>query len=288
MNYRHAFHAGNHCDVLKHTALAYVLARLTAKERPFFVLDTHGGRGRYDFLSAEAARSPEYESGIGRLFARANLPEALSAYVAAVADENPGGDLRWYPGSPVLTQAAMREGDRAIFCELHDGEADALESALGLDRRCAVRREDGYQVLKAALPPAERRGIVLIDPPFEQKNEFAALAQALRDFQKRWASGTAIAWYPIKGRAAVEAFRAETQALGAAKFLHAELTIASDEEGRLTGSGLFVINPSFGLADALARALGFAAPLLAAAPGGGFAVSSAEAGETVFDAAAAL
>lgn len=285
MNYRHAFHAGNHCDVLKHAALVHALARLAAKDKPFFVLDSHGGRGRYDFSSAEAARSPEFEAGIGRIYGRPDLPPALEAYVAAVREENPGGDLRWYPGSPALTQAAMRPGDRAIFCELHPQEADALETALGEDPRCVVCREDGYQILKAALPPAERRGLVLIDPPFEQKNEFEVLARALRDFQKRWASGTAIVWYPVKSRAAVEAFRAEAEAAGAAKFLHAELSIAGDVEGRLTGSALFVVNPPFGLAEALGAALGYAAPILAAAPGAGFAVVAQEGEREIYRAA---
>ncbi|MEK7266050.1 MAG: 23S rRNA (adenine(2030)-N(6))-methyltransferase RlmJ, partial [Pseudomonadota bacterium] len=196
MNYRHAFHAGNHCDVLKHAALTLALGLLTAKEKPFMVLDTHAGRGLYDLDSEAAARSGEHLGGIARIFEDGDAPEALSPYFDAVRRQNPFGGLRWYPGSPAIVRDALRPGDSAKFCELHPDEREALEAAIDGDRQVRIYDRDGYQAVRAFLPPPERRGLVLIDPPFEAPGEFERLAGALADGIERWASGVFMIWRP--------------------------------------------------------------------------------------------
>ncbi len=279
MNYRHAFHAGNHCDVLKHAALALVLERLQSKEKPFAVLDTHAGRGLYDLSSEEAIRSGEFGAGIVRLIGDTGAPSSLQPYLRAVSACNPfGGDLRWYPGSPLIIQAALREGDSAKFCELHPAERQALESAIGKDARVKIFERDGYEAVRAFLPPKERRGLVLVDPPFEQPGEYARLAGVVADGVERWASGIFLIWRPIKDEAGHAGFLAAVERLGLKKTLVAELSVAPRRKDTLTGSGLFVINPPYGLAKALTELLPYLANRLAATPGGGWRIVEQEGG----------
>lgn len=282
MNYRHAFHAGNHCDVLKHAALALILDRLKAKEKPFAVLDTHAGRGLYDLDSPEALRSGEHLGGIRRIFDEPDPPAALLPYLAAVRRQNPFGGARWYPGSPCLIRDALRPGDSAKFCELHPEERAALDAAVGVDRRIRIYDRDGYQAVRAFLPPPERRGLVLIDPPFEKPGEYDRLAEAVADGVKRWASGVFMIWRPVKDETGHAAFLAAIRPLALAKTLNAELTIAPKSDGRLTGSAVFVINPPFGLRQSLAEALPYLAAKLATATGGWSLVES-EKGRAVHD-----
>lgn len=283
MNYRHAFHAGNHCDVLKHAALALALARLAAKEKPFMVLDTHAGRGLYDLESEAALRSGEHSGGIGRIFEDPAAPAALGPYFEAIRRQNPFGGLRWYPGSPAIVRDALRPGDSLTLCELHPEERAALEAAMESDRQVRIYDRDGYQAVRAFLPPAERRGLVLIDPPFEQPGEYERLAEAVADGVKRWANGIFMIWRPIKDKAGYNEFVRSVEGMAIEKTLAAELSVAPQTENRLTGSGLFFINPPFGLSDALAEILPYLARTLAIAPGGGWALRETEKGRVIRD-----
>lgn len=283
MNYRHAFHAGNHCDVLKHAALTLALGRLVAKDKPFSVLDTHAGRGLYDFESEAAARSGEHLGGIGRIFEDSDAPGALAAYFEAIRRQNPFGGLRWYPGSPTIVREALRPGDSAKLCELHPEERRALATAMEGDRRVRIFDRDGYQAVRAFLPPPERRGLVLIDPPFEAPGEFQRLAQAVADGVERWASGVFMIWRPIKDDAGYAGFLRDVSGLAIGNTLTVELSVAPRTENRLTGSGLFIVNPPFGVADELAKLLPYLAAKLAAAPGGGWTLAETENGRTLRD-----
>lgn len=256
MNYRHAFHAGNHADALKHTALVVLLDYLKAKEKPFFVLDSHGGRGVYDLSAPEALRAGEFRHGVARLMDESALPPALSAYAAAVRALNPAGGLTRYPGSPLLIAAALRPGDRLVACELHPAEAEALEAALKPWRNARAAARDGYGALKALLPPPERRGLVLIDPPFEKSDEFEQLTAALTGAWRKWPGGVYLAWYPLKDRAAAERLHAAIRAAGVKDASFYELYVRAPEAAAgMAGSGLVAINAAFALDGPMRAAL---------------------------------
>lgn len=270
MNYRHGYHAGNFADVLKHAALCELLRLLLSKDKKLFVLDTHAGAGGYDLGGEQAARTGEAGAGIGRLAAapRTGMPGAVVRYLAAVAayDRKFGppaaGGPRHYPGSPRLVRAALRPGDRFVACELHPGDSLALKREFAGDRAVEVRQADGYQALKAVLPPPERRGLVLIDPPFEAAEEFERLSRAVRQGLRRFATGCYALWYPIKDEAAVAAFLGS---IAAPRLLTMTLRLGGAEEaGKLTACGLAVINPPWRFDEAMGEAL----PWIAAALGG--------------------
>ena len=255
MKYRHAFHAGNFADVMKHVALTAALLRLTDKDRPLFLLDTHAGRGRYEI----DARSGESAQGIGRL--EAAKPEAshpaLTRYLAIVRGMNPdSGALRAYPGSPLIAAALMRPTDRAAFCELLPGEADALRQEFRGDARIGVHCRDGFEALGALLPPQEKRGLALVDPPYEaQEDDLAQVADALAATVARWPQGVLMAWYPIKQGAIAARLHRRLEAAGVRRILVAELCIHPDDSrAGLNGSGLVTINPPWRLEEDL-RAL---------------------------------
>lgn len=272
MNYRHAYHAGNFADVVKHAALALLLERLKAKEAPFCVIDTHAGLGRYDLSSAEAQKTGEFRDGVLRLLESdaTALPPELAPYLAVVRGMNKGGGLRWYPGSPRVALDLMRPHDRLMLLELHPEDARTLAALFAGDARVSVHNADGYMGLKAFLPPKPRRGLVLVDPPFERKDEFARLTRGLRQAHRRWATGQYVLWYPIKARAPVEAFHAELKAAGIARILIAELLLrpATDPEC-LNGCGLVLVNPPWRMDAALAALLPKLAELFGAARGAG-------------------
>lgn len=267
MNYRHGYHAGNFADVLKHTALSELLHLLLSKDKKLFVLDTHAGTGGYDLAGKLAERTGEGAAGIVRLAATPNAgrPAAVVRYLAAVAAYDrkfgpSGGGLRRYPGSPRLIRAVLRPGDRFIACELHAEDALALRREFAGDRAVEVRQEDGYKVLKAMLPPPERRGLVLIDPPFEATDEFERLSRAVRQGLRRFATGCYAIWYPIKDEAAAAAFVAT---LEAPKHLVMELRVPGEAGAtRLTACGLAVINPPWRFEEAMAEALPWIASVL--------------------------
>ena len=267
MNYRHAYHAGNFAEVVKHAILARVVAHLREKPAAFRILDTHAGAGLTDLAGPEASRTGEWRDGIGRLRAAsldARVRALLAPYLEAIEACNPGGRLVAYPGSPVLVRSWLRSQDRLLACELEPGAATALARNLRGDARVKVVTIDGWTALGAYLPPKERRGAVLIDPPFEQPNEFARLADGLARAHRKWATGTYLAWYPIKDRRDSEAFTRRLARSGIPKMLHAELMVAPERAAeRLAGTGLVVINPPWALEAELAVLL----PALAAALG---------------------
>ena len=239
MNYRHAFHAGNHADVFKHAALSFVLEWLRQKPAPFAVLDTHAGIGVYDLTSEGARRTGEFEDGVGRVFA----PGLASApgYAALLREMNPDG-LATYPGSPEIVRRYLRAEDRLIACELHPEDAAALKRRYRGDGRVFVHHRDGYEAIGALLPPKERRGLVLIDPPFERKDEGARLADALAAALRRWPNGTLMAWYPIKDGLIGAAL---ARAAGEARFpkaLRAEFSPYPRDNVTLSGGGLIIVN----------------------------------------------
>jgi len=265
MNYRHGYHAGNYADVLKHLVLVELLRLLTAKDKKLFVLDTHSGAGGYDLGAGPAARTREAEAGIQRLMAmpRAGMPAAVARYLAAVAayDRKFGRSegLRHYPGSPRLVRAALRPGDRFVACELHPQEALALKREFAGDRAVDVRQADGYHALKALLPPVERRGLVMIDPPFEKTDEFETLSRGLKHALRRFATGCYAIWYPIKDEDAVAAFKAQLAGL---KTLILEVRLTTAADGKLGDCGMAVINPPWTFQESMAEALPWvAAPL---------------------------
>jgi 23S rRNA (adenine2030-N6)-methyltransferase len=281
MNYRHAFHAGNFADVLKHAALAFCLRRLAAKEKAFAALDTHAGVGWYDLEREAARRSPEWRDGIGRLW-DGSPPEPahalLGPYLDAMRAFNAGGALRRYPGSPALLAELARPRDAIALCELHPDDARTLALRFETDPRVRVETCDGYGALKALLPPKERRGLVLVDPPFEEKDEWDRLAKGLRDGLTRWSTGTFIVWRPLKDGDAAERFDAglanwliEERATPPERLLRADLSVRRPApDGPLAGAGIVVVNPPFGLEPALAAALPWLAEQLAQGEGGGW------------------
>jgi len=268
MNYRHAFHAGNFADVFKHTILLELIDALEAKPSAFCYVDTHAGRGRYDLRSDEALKTGEAAEGVQRLLAATALPDALQRYVLQVRafDAGHGDDLQQYPGSPLLAQARMREQDRAILCELQADEAAALKSGLRGDTRFAIHQRDGYTALKALLPPPQKRGLVLIDPPFEaQAAEFDTIAAALADAFKRWPNAIYAIWYPIKLRETLLPFYRwlHTHA-GEADVLAAEILLQPPNSPlRLSGCGMVLINPPYQFDQRLQSWLPAAQELLA-------------------------
>ncbi len=273
MNYRHIYHAGNFADVVKHATLALLIERLKAKDTPFCVLDTHAGIGRYDLSAPEAQKTGEFRAGVLRLLEaeRRRLPAELDPYLSVVRGLNKGKPgLRWYPGSPRLALDLMRPQDRLVLFELHPDDARTLGALFAGDRRVSVTNADGYIALKAVLPPKERRGLVLIDPPFERKDEFERLARGLRHAHRRWATGQYALWYPIKARAPVQAFHDTLRASGIARILAAELLLrpATDPE-QLNGCGLILVNPPWRMDATLKALLGKLAEFFAAARGGG-------------------
>lgn len=257
MNYRHAFHAGNAADVHKHAVLCLLLDRLRAKPAGFCVLDTHAGIGRYDLTAEAARRTSEAEGGIRRVLASAEPVPHLAPYLDAVRALNAGeATLRWYPGSPALARAFLRPQDRLVLAELHPEDAATLRRAFAGDPQAAVHHMDGWLALKAHLPPREKRGLVLIDPPFEAADEYDRLTQGLRLAHGRWPTGQVMAWYPVKDRAAVWRLHQALEDTGIPKILAAELTWADgDRTDRLNGSGLILVNPPWRTDTALAEML---------------------------------
>ena len=272
MNYRHAFHAGNFADVMKHATLALVIEHLKQKPTPFRVIDTHAGAGRYDLAADQASRTGEWRDGIGRLVGEeaAPLPEEvrtlLAPYLGALASLNPDGALRFYPGSPCLAASLMRPGDRLIANELHPEDRLELEQALARDRRAKVLGIDGWQALRALLPPRERRGVVLIDPPYEAPGELDRLFRGLEEAVARFATGIFLHWLPLKDAEAVRHFRTRLVAAGYDKRLWVELVV-SDDPLRLSGSGLVILNPPYKLEAQLGVLLPFLADRLARGTG---------------------
>ncbi len=255
MNYRHAYHAGNFADVIKHAVLCRVLVHLREKPAAFRVIDTHAGAGLYDLAGMEATKTGEWRDGIGRLMtAKLDAPvrALLAPYLDAIAACNPGSGLSVYPGSPALARALLRRQDRLIACELEPHAARALAHTLRGDTRAKAIAIDGWTALAAYVPPKERRGLVLIDPPFEQPDEYSLLVQGLASAHRKWTGGIFLLWYPIKDAAEVTAFIRKLKRLDIAKLLRLELIFRPPGlQTGLRGSGVILVNPPWKLPDEL-------------------------------------
>ncbi|TIN32711.1 23S rRNA (adenine(2030)-N(6))-methyltransferase RlmJ [Mesorhizobium sp.] len=251
MNYRHAYHAGNFADVVKHAVLSRLVEHLKQKDKAFRAIDTHAGIGRYDLASVEAGKTGEWQGGIGRVSEAALEPRTaalLQPYLEAVRLENPDGGLRRYPGSPLIVRHLLRKQDRLTAIELHSEDAARLKAVFAGDIQTRVIELDGWLALGAHLPPKEKRGLVLVDPPFEEEGEFQRLVENLRRAHRRWPGGIYALWYPIKDRKAVAAFRAALKETGIPKLLDIGFEIRpASSEPSLDGSGLVVVNPPFTL-----------------------------------------
>lgn len=282
MNYRHQFHAGNFADVMKHALLVRLIQARQQKDRGFLYLDTHAGRGGYDLARAETGdtnpRRPEWPDGIGRLWHEAAPSPELAGYLGLVREYdrqrgNLGGSLRFYPGSPWIAGRLARAQDRLVFCERHPAECAALRLAVGSGPRITIQESDGYAALKAFLPPPERRALVLIDPPFENQDEYAKIAMALGEALRRAPTGVFAIWYPLTERARADDFLGSLVALRPPPTLVAELAISGTAEGlKMNGCGLVVINPPWRFDRAAGAVLGELAGRLAQARGGGVRV----------------
>ena len=268
MNYRHDFHAGNFADVFKHAILTRILLYLMRKPAAFRFIDTHAGSGRYDLDSAEAGRTQEWRGGIGRL-GLDTMDEAVRDLLAPYLDIVGAAAMGegFYPGSPALALALMRPVDRMLFCDLHPDALEALKTTVGRDRRAKVVAIDGYAGLNAFLPPVERRGLVLIDPPFEKDDEFERLADGLIAAWRKWRDGVFMAWHPIKSRRGVELL---VRRLGEAGVTALRLEFQIDDPGptrKLASNGLVIINPPFALEQEVACLLPALVRLLASGHG---------------------
>ncbi|MER8797643.1 23S rRNA (adenine(2030)-N(6))-methyltransferase RlmJ [Mesorhizobium sp. M0984] len=251
MNYRHAYHAGNFADVVKHVVLSRLIEYLKQKDKAFRVIDTHAGIARYDLSSTEAQKTGEWQGGIGRLVdAALDAPAAvlLAPYLEAVHSLNPEGGVKKYPGSPLIARHLMRKQDRLSAVELHPKDAARLKALFDGDFQTRVIELDGWLVLGAHLPPKEKRGLVLIDPPFEEEGEFDRLVDGLQRAHRRWPGGIYALWYPLKDRKAVAAFRAALKQTGIPKLLDIGFEIRpASAEPSLDGCGMVVVNPPFTL-----------------------------------------
>jgi 23S rRNA (adenine2030-N6)-methyltransferase len=277
MNYRHAFHAGNFADVVKHATLALLIERLKAKEAAFRVIETHAGPGLYDLAGDEAGRTGEWHNGIGRLAGRPLKPplaDLLAPYMATVAAANDGKQaLRLYPGSPWLIRHLLRKQDRLTAVELHPEDASALGQLFAGDWQVRVVELDGWLALGSFVPPKERRGLVLVDPPYEAPDEFPRLLDAFTKAHRRWPTGIYLLWYPVKDLEAAQALRDGLAASGIRRILRAELTIrARSTADRFNGSGMVICNPPWQFEAALRDLLAGLAPILADGAGGGVVI----------------
>ena len=253
--YRHLFHAGGFTDVFKHALLAQLVIALKGKVKPFLYLDTHAGIGRYDLNPPWAQKNREYQGGIAQIWTRAGAPAALAPYLDAVRAENPDGRLRRYPGSPVIARGLLRAHDRMALTELNKTDCAELAELFSGDRRVEVRLADGYEALKAFLPPRERRGIVFVDSSFDRAREFDRLRRGLTDAHRRFATGIHALWYPLMEPPAMEAFERSIVATRIRKILQLELSVRNaGRNGALGGCGMLVVNAPFGF-DATARSI---------------------------------
>jgi 23S rRNA (adenine2030-N6)-methyltransferase len=260
MNYRHIYHAGNFADVLKHAVLARLVRYMQKKDAGFRVLDTHAGIGLYDLSSEEAQKTGEWREGIGKIMEAELSPqvaELLEPYLTAIRELNPDGGMRYYPGSPKLSRMLFRPQDRLSAMELHPEDFQRLHRLFEGDHHARITELDGWLSLGAHLPPKEKRGIVLVDPPFEEGGEYERLVDGLAKAYRRFPGGTYCLWYPIKKGAPIKEFHEALQALDIPKTLCAELTVRSDRGmvTGLTGSGLIIVNPPYTLKDELHQLL---------------------------------
>ncbi len=297
-SYRHGFHAGNHADVLKHCVLTQLLGYLNQKEAPYMVIDTHAGAGLYQLDSDYATKSGESDEGVALLWGREDAPALVNEYLQVIRDMNPAGRLRHYPGSPFLSERLMRDQDRLRVFEMHPTDSKLLaENFRKLDAHAAangqrssargtrvqLQRADGFAGLKALLPPPSRRGLVLMDPSYEDKDDYRKVKVAIEDAQKRFATGTYAVWYPVLGRLESQQLPERLKRVAASDWLNVTLTVAgpSGEDKRLRSSGMFIINPPWTLEATLKDTMPWLSKVLAQDEGAGFAIQTGQAAKPV-------
>ncbi len=262
LSYRHSFHAGNHADVVKHIVQSLILSALQQKDKPFVYHDTHSGVGRYDLTHEWSEKTGEYKQGIARLWQQNQLPEELNSYIGAIKQLNNDGELRYYPGSPRIARAHLRTQDRMVLTELHPSDYPLLEQEFHRDRQVQIYKEDGFQRLKASLPPQERR------PPYELAHEYRDVVKAIATSYKRWATGIYAIWYPVVNRHDIDDMLEGLQGLGIRKILQIELGVSPDTNERgMTASGMIVINPPWKLESQMQTLLPWLQQAIAPATG---------------------
>jgi 23S rRNA (adenine2030-N6)-methyltransferase len=293
LSYRHAFHAGNHADVIKHVVTMQLLQYLGQKDTPYTYIDTHSGAGVYALDSAYAAKNAEFETGISRLWERKDMPAPLAEYVKLVKDLNPSGKMRYYPGSPYVADKTMRQEDRLRLFELHPSdskiladnfrklEAHAAEQGVRQTvrgKRVMIQRADGFTGLRALLPPPSRRGLVLIDPPYEDKGDYRRVKETLADALIRFATGTYAVWYPVLNRMESRQLPDQLKRLPANGWLNVTLSVCepSPDGFGLHSSGMFVINPPWTLEPMLKELMPYLVSVLGTDASAGFTLESGQ------------
>ena len=279
LSYRHAFHAGNHADVLKHFVLAELARYLGQKDAPFYYMDTHAGAGLYSLDIGYATKLAEYVDGIGRLWDRDNLPAPVADYVKLVREINPDGKLKAYPGSPWIAHQTLRDQDRLRLFELHPADAELLHANFRqFPRRVMVKCADGYAGIKALLPPPPRRALVLIDPSYEDKNDYRNVVTAVQDSLTRFATGVYMVWYPQLSRPESRQLPQKLQRLGGKNWLQVSLTVREpDSDGfGMHGSGLFIVNPPWMLRKTLQEVMPYLVGVLGQGAGAGFVLEGSD------------
>jgi 23S rRNA (adenine2030-N6)-methyltransferase len=271
LSYRHAFHAGNHADVLKHFIEMLLLDHLAQKDKPFWFIDTHAGAGCYELNKGYATQNAEYENGIARLWDRNDLPAPLAEYVALVKRINPDGQMKLYPGSPLVALELLRKQDRMRLFELHPTDSKILrQNFSGHGTQVLIQEADGFGALKALLPPPPRRALILIDPPYEDKQDYQRVILALNDGLKRFANGIYAVWYPQLQRAEAHQLPQQLKNLPVKTWLHVELSVQTPNEDGfgMYGSGMFILNPPWLLHGVLQEVMPYLVDVLGAkAPG---------------------
>ena len=256
LSYLHGYHAGNHADVLKHTVLTALLGRLVAKDKPLRYVDTHAGAGGYDLRAPAALRNREHDAGVGKLWEASDAPAAVARWLALARRFNGSGALKRYPGSPWLARESLRPSDDLFLFELHPTEHRALKKACADDPRAKVLRENGLTACIGLVPPPSKRALVLVDPSYELRNEHRAVVDAIEKLHKRFGTGVLAIWYPVIERRWVDRYERALRAAGIAAISTYELTVARERrEGGLVGSGMFLVNAPWQLADELGEAL---------------------------------
>jgi len=273
--YRHAFHAGNHADVLKHLVLVQVLRHMNRKEKPYWVIDTHAGAGGYPLHEASAQKNAEYADGIERLWNRKDAPEAVQDYLAQIRAFNTGGPLLYYPGSPAIAHQLMRPQDKLRLFELHPSDHRVLDATFGAQPGVQVRCADGFVALKSLLPPQDRRAVVLLDPSYELKTDYAALRNTVSDALQRFAVGTYAVWYPVLQRRESHLLPQQLRRIaGQADWLDVRMQVREPDASGfgLLGSGMFLINPPWTLHATLREVLPWLTGVLGQFNGAHFAL----------------
>lgn len=278
LSYRHAFHAGNHADVLKHWVLVLCLEYLKQKDKPFLYLDTHAGAGLYSLSGKYAEKTAEFRDGIDRLWQQPGIPAPFDDYLSVVSAYNYyEGALTVYPGSAAIAARLLRADDRLCLLEMHSTDIDLLKSQLGADPRLRVLQGDGFAQVKALLPPPSRRGLVLIDPPYELREDYQRVLQALKDGLKRFATGTYLVWYPLLNDTHSQRIATRLQALPDIRWLNVTLAVKAKPDGSgMYGSGVFIVNPPYTLQAHLQQGLPWLVDRLARDEQAGYALQSGE------------